>query len=1049
MGTSTRKPGALDRIIEFSIKRRWTVVVLAALLMGLGVWESLRLQVDVFPEFTAPAVTVLTEASGMAPEEIEVLVTFPLESALNGAPGIRRVRSVSAAGLCVIWIEFDWGTEIYRARQMVSERLQGVPLPAGVSAPQMGPVSSIMGEITFVALTSSNQVNPMELRHYADMSVKRRLQAVPGVAQVVPIGGDVRRVDIRLDPATMNRHRLSLDGILEALQTADDTPAAGFYINNGQEYLVRGIGRFRSPKDLESVPIPTPDGGQIPLSLLADIDIKPAPQRGIASYRGKPAVILSVQKQPGANTLEVTQEIDKVLGELDKGLPKGIVLEKENFRQADFIRVAVSNVSAALRDGAILVVVILFLFLGGIRTTLISVMAIPLSLLGSLMALSWLGQSINTMTLGGLTIAIGALVDDAIIDVENVFRRLRQERDKPAELQRSAFQVVFEASSEVRRTIVFATIIIMMVFLPLFVLPGMEGRLLLPLGLSYVIALAVSLVVAMTVTPALCSILLPRSRSLGHRQAPLLRGILFLYQPILKWALKHRAVVLILSLGLLGWTLALVPYLGSRFLPPFNEGALTVAIVSFPGITLEDSDQLGRQVENALLKFPEVVSTSRRTGRAEKDEHVQGVNAAEMEVVLRPGRPKDELLAAMRQAVAAIPGVAVNFGQPISHRIDHMLSGVKTNLAIKIFGSDLAELRRLTRQVENILKANKEIADVSNQEQTAIPQLIAELDRRAIGRYGLTVQEVSHAVEAIFQGTVAGQIVENGAVLEVVVNLAEGTRANRDALAKLPVASTEGRLVSLAEVAHLRFDAGPSLIRRENVQRVAVISANVVGRDLTGTVDSLKRELAAKVPLPPGYSIVYGGQFEEAVSSFQIIRNLSLLILVAVYLILYFAFKKHKHAIIILVNLPLAMIGGILAVYLGDGVLSLASIIGFVTLLGIATRNGMLLVNEYRLRLKKGADSVEEVVLAGSCERLAPVLMTALTASLALIPLVIAGNRPGNEIQSPMAVVILGGLLTSTLLNMVLVPVLFSRWGMKLHPEDAAEASLDQGEIHA
>ena len=1019
----------LDRLIRSSLEHRVLVLVAAGVLLVIGIFIIPRLPVDIFPDLTAPTVTVITEARGMAPEEVELLVTFPLEAGLNGASGVRRVRSVSAAGISVVWVEFQWGQDVYRARQVVAERIQGVELPAVVDPPSLGPVSSIMGEITFIALTvSDSAMSQMELRTVAETTVRRTLLAIPGISQVVPIGGIVREYQVELQPAALAQHRVSIDRVSSALEQSTRDPAAGFHVDQGQEYLVRGLGRARSSEDLAASVIEARGGVPITVGSVALVREGAEPARGTASYRMRPAVILSVQKQPGANTLALTRQIDAALERIGKSLPAGVVIEKENFRQADFIEIAIHNVSSALRDGAILVVFILFFFMGNLRTTFITATAIPLSLIAGILVLSAFGVSINTMTLGGLTIAIGALVDDAIIDVENVFRRLRLERQKAEALRRSSLEVVFAASSEVRRAILYATVVIGLVFLPLFVLPGMEGRLLRPLGLAYLAALVASFLVSLTVTPVLCFLMLARSKALDQPEPRILHAIKRRYEGDLERVLARPRLVFGLTFVLLVAALAMVPFMGRSFLPPFNEGSLTVSVVSAPGITLQESDVIGREVEKALLSFPEVVSTSRRTGRAEKDEHVQGVNASEMEVVLRPGRPKEQLLTDMRRSVATIPGAEVSFGQPISHRIDHMISGSKSNLAVKIFGPDLSVLRGLSGGAEKILDSVTGIVDLSNQEQSSVPQLVIDYDRTAMARHGVTAVSLSRTVEALFQGAEVGQISEGGIVSRVVVRFPESLRADRDQLASLPI-TTENGIIALGEVASVQFDLGPSMIRREDVQRVAMLTANIAGADLAGTVQEAARRVDTELDLPAGYRIAYGGQFEEAATSARNLSALTLLILVAMYGLLFLAFRSHRAAMIVLVNLPLAVIGGILAVALGRGTLSIASLVGFITLFGIAVRNGVLLVTHYQHLMREEGLSRQEAVRRGSVERLAPVLMTALTAGLALIPLLLAGGKPGNEIQSPMAQVILGGLLTSTFLNMVLVPVLFARWG--------------------
>jgi CzcA family heavy metal efflux pump len=846
---------------------------------------------------------------------------------------------------------------------------------------------------------------------------------------VIPIGGEIRQLQVTVHPTALVQNGVALGGVVDAVARASRSPAAGFHVEGGQEYLVRGLGRARGPEEVAAAVVGVEDGIPLRVGDLAEVAWGPEPARGTASYRNRPAVVLSVQKQPGANTLELTATIDDVLARLQQTLPRGVTLETENFRQADFIEVAIGNVSEALRDGAILVIVILALFLGSLRTTLIAAVAIPLSLVTGVLVISAFGLSIDTMTLGGLTIAIGLLVDDAIIAVENVFRRLKQEHRLAESERRETSEVVASATTEVVSPILFATLIIVLVFLPIFVLPGLEGRLLRPLGLAFIAALSASLVVALTVTPALSAQMLAKAAVLEAREPWLLRAFHAAYVPTLRWGLEHRRTVVTTALLLVVGAVALVPGLGRSFLPPFNEGSLTVSVVSPPGTPLAESDRLGSQVEEALLAFPEVVSTSRRTGRAEKDEHVQGANASELEVVLTPldgGRSKDELVAEMRRAVATIPGTTVSFGQPISHRIDHMISGSKTNLAVKVFGPDLAVLRTLAARIEQVLATVPGIVDLSNQEQAAIPQLVVDFDRTAMARYGLSPADLGEAVEALFQGVVAGEIVEEGLTSGVAVRLPAALRSAPEMLGALPVFTPAGDPVRLGAVAELRRTLGPSLIRRENVQRVAMITANVVGADLAGTVERARAAVDRQVDLPSGYLVTFGGQFEEGARSVRTLGLLTVLILAGMYGLLYVAFRSHRDTLVVLINLPLALIGGVVAVALGGGVLSVATLVGFVTLFGIATRNGVLLVNNYQRLLDAGLPLVE-AVRRGSEERMAPILMTALTAGFALVPLVLAAGAPGNEIQSPMAEVILGGLLTSTFLNLVVVPALYLR----------------------
>ncbi len=1020
------RPRPIDRLTRFSLRHGGLVLAAAGLLILLGAIWIKRIPVDIFPDLSAPTVTVITETPGMAPEEIELLVTLPLESALGGSPGVRRLRSVSADGISVLWVEFRWNTEIYRARQVVAERLQRIELPDQAERPELGPTSSIMGEVTFLAMTSKT-LPPMELRRLAETVVRRNLLAVEGISQVIPIGGESRQLQVTVDPDALLQHGISLQQVLEALENASRNPAAGFHVTGGQEYLVRGLGRARNAQDIAAAVVDLRDGVPIRVGDLADVAWGPEPARGTASYNDQPAVVLSVQKQPEANTLAVTAAIDQLLTRLEASLPEGVVLEKESFRQADFIETAISNVTKALRDGSILVILVLLLFLGDLRTTLISTLAIPLSLITALFVLQGLGLTINTMTMGGLTIAIGLLVDDAIIAVENIFRRLRERAD-PGSLPRRVKETVAAATSEVVSPILFATLIILLVFLPLFFLPGFEGRLLRPLGVAFIAALAASLFVALTVTPVLCALLLPRSGALTAREPRLLRALHAFYRPTLEWCLRHRRLVLAATaLSVIG-TATLVTGLGRSFLPSFNEGSLTVSVVSPPGIPLEDSDRLGSEVERALLAFPEVVSTSRRTGRAEKDEHVQGVGASELEVVLRPldeGRSKDELVAEMRRAVATIPGTSVSFGQPISHRIDHMISGSKTNLAIKIFGPDLAVLRSLASRIQQVLADVPGIVDLSNQEQAAIPQLVLEFDRTAMGQYGLSSADLADTVEALFQGRRTGEIVEQGLSSDVALRLPPDLRRTPERLETLPVTTRTGSLLELGSLAEIRTSLGPSMIRRENIQRLAMVTANVSNADLAGTVERAQEAIAARVNLPPGYLLTFDGQFDEAIRSIRRLTFLAVLILAGIYGLLFVEFGNHRYVLVVLVNLPLALMGGIAALALGQGVLSVATMVGFVTLFGIATRNGVLLVNNYQRLLKLGL-GIGEAVRRGSQERLAPILMTALTAGFALVPLVLASGAPGNEIQSPMAQVILGGLLTSTFLNLIVVPLLFA-----------------------
>ncbi len=1017
----------MDRIIQWSIVNRLLVVIAAAGVLAYGTVQALESPIDVFPDLTAPTVTVVTEAHGLAPQEVETLVTFPIESAVNGATGVRRVRSSSGIGISIVWVEFDWGTDIYVARQIVNEKLQlvGAQLPPDIGPPTLAPISSIMGEILFVAIQSDRH-KPMELRDTADWVVRRRLLALSGVAQVIPIGGEVRQYQIRVDPDRLRAFDVTLESVEQAVAQSNQNTTGGVFVRGGQESLIRGVGRVGSIADLERTVITVRDGSPILVGQVGRVEIGPAFKRGEGSSNGKTAVVIAIQKQPGANTLELTSRIDDELDEIQKTLPDGMTIERNKVRQADFIDTAVHNVAIALRDGAILVAVILFLFLFNVRTTLVSLMSIPLSLIVAIIAMRALGITINTMTLGGLTIAIGALVDDAIIDVENVFRRLRENRALPEDQRRPATDVIFDASREIRGSIVFATLIVMLVFLPLFFLTGVEGRLLVPLGLAYLIAIFASLVVALTVTPALCAYVLPRSKSLAHGDSFVVRVLKRAYRPLLVRAFNHPRLVLIAAAALLAGAIAFVPFLGRTFLPEFNEGALTVGAVTLPGTSLAESDRLGRRVEEILLSFPEVVSTARRTGRAELDEHAQDVNAAEIDVRLRASeRSKEEFLAELRSQLTTVPGVVCTIGGPIAHRIDHMLSGTRASIAIKLFGDDLTQLRASATQIQKVMEKIDGVVDLSLEQQVDVPQLAIVFDREAIARYGLRAGALAETIETAYAGSKVTEVLENQRTYAVVVRYGDDARANLDAIRNTVVDTPSGAKVPLRMLATIRDDVGPNTISRENVQRKIVVSANVGGRDLGSVIEDIRAAVDREVKLPSGYYVVYGGQFESERAASRTINLLGALVIVGIFLLLFLSFRSVRNALLIMVNLPLALIGGVVSVYFTSGVLSIASLVGFITLFGIATRNGIMMISHYEhLRTHEGAP-FDEAVLRGSMERLSPVLMTALCAGLALIPLVIAGGEPGNELQAPMGVVILGGLLSATALNMLVVPALY------------------------
>ena len=1010
----------LDRLIAWSLKNRALVLAVAGLVLGAGTWTAVRLPVDVFPDLTAPTVTILTEAHQMATEEVEALVTFPIEMAMNGAPGVRRVRSSTAHGIAVVWVEFGWDVEIFRARQIVAEKLQTVSssLPATLAAPVLAPVSSVMGEIMMVGLRGAN---PETLRTVADWTVRRRLLAVPGVAQVIPIGGDVRQYQVIPDPARLRAAGVTLAELTEATRRASAVSSGGIYAQSGQEIAIRGLARVRNIEDLERSAVAVRGGSPVLIGQVATVRIGAAPKIGMGSINAEPGVVMAVQKQPGANTLELTNRIEAALANLSRTLPPGVTIDTGLFRQADFIAVAVRNVTLALRDGAVLVVIVLLAFLGRWQTTAISIVAIPLSLAVAILTMAALGIAINTMTLGGLAIAVGVLVDDAIIDVENVFRRLRQWRADPR--GRSALKVVYGASREVRASILYATAIIIIVFLPLFFLDSVEGRLLRPLGIAYVVATLASLAVAMTVTPVLCYLLLPRAAT-DPRESRLVRWLGAQYRRTLATALDAPGRVVALATVALVVTMGAVPFLGTAFLPEFNEGALTISVVTVPGTSLTEADAIGARVERILLAQGGVGSTDRRQGRAELDEHAQGSNAAEIDVTLRPGTDRDLLSEALRREFSAIPGTNITIGQPIGHRIDHLLSGTRANIAVKLYGADLRQLRELGTQVRDVIQPIQGLVDLQLEQQSDVPELRIEADRGGLSRHGLSAADLAETIDVALGGETVGEILEEGRRTALVVRAAESLRADPAAIGQLVVNAPTGRAIPLAHLADIRIDRGPNTVSRENGQRKIVVQANVAGRDLGGAVAEIQRTVAARVRLPEGYHVEYGGQFEAQRESTRVLLSVSLVVAVLIFLLLYSEFRSARIAGLAMANLPLALIGGVAAVFATTRIVSVASLVGFVTLFGIATRNGILLLAHYRHLRRRGVP-LREAVERGSEERLAAILMTALTAGLALIPLALGGGKPGNEIQTPMAIVILGGLLSATALNMLVVPALY------------------------
>jgi CzcA family heavy metal efflux pump len=942
--------------------------------------------------------------------------------------------------------------DIYRARQIVSEKLQLTQnlLPADVPVPVMAPISSIMGEIMLIGVTGQPG-QMMEVRTIADWTIRRRVLSLAGVSQVIPLGGLVQQYQVLVDPDRIRHHEVNLDAILDAASSSTQNSSGGVFVRAGKEFLVRGLGRAQNLEQLGKTPIESHGAPSLRLWDVADVQIGPKTRRGVGSINGQESVVLAVLKQPEADTLKLTERIDEVLDEIERGLAAGIGLERFIFRQSDFIELAVSNVLRALRDGAILVVVVLFAFLLNLRTTFISITAIPLSLVFTVTIFWFFGATVNTMTLGGMAIAIGALVDDAIIDVENVFRRLRQNlRLNPAR-RKPNDQVIFEASSEVRYPIMFATCIVIVVFVPLFALSGLEGRMLRPLGISYIVSIFGSLMVALTVTPALCSFLLPFSRAVKRDdESWVVMKLKAWYEPLLRFSLSNPLPVVILAGSLLLVSLVSVPFMGRTFLPEFNEGTLTIAMVSLPGSSLEESDRLGEIAEEVLLSNEEILSTARRTGRAELDEHAQEVNGAEIDVRFQlKERDREEFLSSLRQQLRIVPGTHFSIGQPISHRIDHMLSGTRAAVAVKLFGPDLLTLRSLAQRIREVMTEIPGVVDLQIEPQTHVPQLQVRLDRDAIATQGLSMSEVSQMVDVGMNGEVVGQILDDQRAWDLQVRLMEEYRTDPTAIGRIRVEAPNGNSVPLMELADIVVDSGPNRISREDVQRKIVVQCNVAGRDIRTTVNEIRSKIQESVAFPAEYYVVYGGQFESEAEASRLVGLLSIVAILAVFFLLYLAFSSFLLAALMMSNLPLALIGGIAAVYLGsEGILSIASMVGFITLLGIATRNGILLVSRYEDLLRQGK-SLKEAILQGSVDRLNPILMTALTAGLALIPLAMTGHRPGNEIQSPLAVVVLGGLLTSTFLNMIVVPALCSKFYPKREYDVRHETGSREGERHA
>lgn len=1020
----------LNRIIRFSLRNRLAVLGTTLLLVVAGLYVTLRMDVDVFPDLNAPTVVVMTEAPGMAAEEVERLVTFPVETAVNGAADVRRVRSSSTTGFSVVWVEFDWGTDVYRARQTVSEKLATVTgeLPAGIGQPTLGPQSSILGEVMIVGLTADT-TSLEELRTLADWVVRSRLLATGGVAQVAVLGGDVKEYQIRLDADRMRRYGVSLQDVRAAVTGMNRNASGGVIYDYGNEYVVRGDLSTRQADALGKAFVKKDSTGRsVLLEHVADIATgAKEPRLGTASFNGTPAVLVTVTKQPSTSTLRLTETMDHALAELKTQLPPDVKVSTDIFRQADFIESAIGNVEKSLYEGGLFVVVVLIIFLMNGRTTVISLLTIPVSVLVALLVLRVMGQTVNTMSLGGLAIAVGSLVDDAIVDVENVYRHLRANAALPPERRRRVQDVVYDASREVRMPILNSTLIIVASFIPLFFLSGMEGRMLAPLGLTFVVALFASTLVALTLTPALCSLMLRHTgERRGRRREPgVTRWLHLRYERLLALALRHRRAVLSVTGVAFVAALVLMFTFGRSFLPPFNEGSLTINVSTLPGVSLAESDRIGRQAERLLLSVPEIKCVGRKTGRAELDEHALGVNTSEMECPFElDGRSREEMVAEVRRKLATLPGVNVEIGSPISHRIDAMLSGTQANIAVKIFGPDLNRLFALGQSVKEAVKGIDGIADLNVEQQVERPQLRITPRREVLAQYGISLPDFASAVSVLLGGEVVSQVYEGNRTFDLTLKADTALRADLDAIADLTL-DAGGRAVPLGAVAEISSTAGPNTISREDVQRKIVVSANVAGGDLRGAVNEMQRRIGERVHLPEGYHISYGGQFESEQAASRTIALASVLSVALIFILLFREFRQVSLAVAVLLNLPLALIGGVFAVALTGGTLSLPAIIGFISLFGIATRNGMLLVDRYNALRRQGLP-VAACVRSGSLDRLNPILMTALCSAMALVPLAVAGDLPGNEIQSPMAKVILGGLLTSTLLNAFVIPIVYT-----------------------
>ena len=1021
--------GLLNGIIRFSLNNRMVVLVIAVLCLVAGIYSTMHTEVDVFPDLNAPTVVVMTEAEGMAPEEVERLVTFPIETAVNGATNVRRVRSSSATGFSIVNIEFDWGTDIYKARQIVSEKIAmvGADLPENVGNPTLGPQASILGELMIIGLTADT-TSMQDLRTIADWTIRPRLLSTGGVAQVAVMGGDIKEYQILMDPGKMRRHGVSMDEVIYAVKGMNQNASGGTLYEYGNEYIVRGLLSTNDIDELKKAVVKTSENGlPVTLDAIADVRIGPkTPVLGLASNDGKPAVLLTVTKQPNTNTLALTGRLDNALDELKANLPADVKVNSQIFRQSRFIDSSIDNVKKSLIEGAIFVIIVLFIFLMNWRTTIISLISIPLSIVFSLLAIRWMGLTINTMSLGGIAIAIGSLVDDSIVDVENVFKRLRQNREKPENERESVVKVVYEASKEVRMPMLNSTLIIIASFLPLFFLSGMEGRMLKPLGITFIISLMASTLVALTVTPVLSSFLLgSRNSDKTGREPALVRWLKKYYEKALHWSVGHKKSVIGGVGALLIAAVAMFFTLGGSFLPAFNEGSFTISISTVPGISLDESDRMGRTAEELLLSIPEIKTVGRKTGRAELDEHAFGVNSSEFECPFELGKKtRKQLTDEVREKLAVLPGVNIEIGGPISHRIDAMLSGTKANIAIKLFGSDLNKMYEIGQKIKTSISGVEGIADINVEQQVERPELNITPKREMLARYGISLPEFSEFVRVMMEGEVVSTVYEGNRSFDLTLKVNDDARSTIERLSDLTIDTGDGKKVPLSYVADIKSAAGPNTINRENVSRKLVVSCNATGGELAKAVGAIREKIAENIELPEGYHIEYGGQFESEERASKTIALVSIFSIFIIFMLLYGEFKNISQSLVVLLNLPLALIGGVFAIFFTDGILSIPAIIGFISLFGIATRNGMLLIDRYNVLTSQG-HSREESVMIGSLDRLNPILMTAITSALALLPLALGGDLPGNEIQSPMAKVILGGLFSSTLLNGFVVPVIY------------------------